>query len=112
MDLFIYQHLDSVKIDPSKALILEYSEPDQGGTRLMHRFRICANMGIEVHSGYVGDVDLKKENVLVTEIPRRIWGDALNWIDQQLQCSPTGALRDFLILFKRIVLEEMASGSQ
>lgn len=48
-----HQHLDSIGIHPDVTLLLEYSEPDQGGTRLSHRFRIFQNKEVEVDIGYL-----------------------------------------------------------
>ena len=109
MNSFTQQHLDSIRIEPSKTLTLEYSEPDQGGTRLLNRFRILDSKEVEVESGYNADTDFTTKRVPSREVPRRIWDDALNWIDQQFQCAPTGGLLQLLTYFKRHILEIQTS---
>lgn len=104
MNSFTYQHLDSIRIEPSKTLTLEYSEPDQGGTRLLHRFRINSSKEVEIESGYVADTDFITKRVPAREVPSRIWDDALSWIDQQVQRAPAGELFHLLTYFKRLIL--------
>jgi hypothetical protein len=105
MNSFKYQHLDSIGIEPSKILTLVYSEPDQGGTRLLYRFRFFADKKIEVRSGYNMDADCTTKRLLFKEVPQRIWDDALNWINQQLECAPAGGLLQILTCFKSLILE-------
>ncbi len=103
MKQFTYQHLDVIRIEPDRAIALHYSEPDQGGTRLQHRFRILQNNEVEVESGYAHDGDFKKRRLLPGEIPRRVIEDALNWIDVQMQCSPSGNLVNILRGFRETI---------
>lgn len=104
MQKFTDQHLDSIKIEPD-ILILEYSEPDQGGTVLLHRFRIFKNKHVELETGYRHDINLQKNRVFITDIPQRVFKDALDWIVQQLQCGSSERLFHYLIAFREVVME-------
>lgn len=108
MRSFNYQDLTSIRLESSNALILEYTEPDQGGTRLLHRFRIGANKEIEMGSGYSSDdIESTTKRVMPEEVPPRVWNDALNWIDQQLVCGPAEELGQKLAYFKCLIVEQM-----
>ncbi len=98
-----HQHLDSIGIHPDVTLLLEYSEPDQGGTRLSHRFRIFQNKEVEVDIGYLHAADFQKKRISIQDVPQRVFDDALDWIAQQLQCAPAGGLLKALNSFQEII---------
>ena len=108
MQEFIYQNLNSIKILPGM-LVLEYSEPDQGGTVLLHRFYIYENKKVEVKTGYLHDASLQKKRVSIRDVPQRVLKDALNWINQQLQCALSEGLQYLLINFREIVSEVLVN---
>ena len=84
MEQFDYQHLDGLTLEAiGCALRLDYSEPDQGGTRLLHRFRIPIKGAIEIESGYAYDPSLSKREIAFAEIPPRVIQDAIVWLKQQ-----------------------------
>jgi hypothetical protein len=84
MEQFDYQHLDGLTLEAiGCALRLDYSEPDQGGTRLLHRFRIPIKGAIEIESGYTYDPSLSKREIAFAEIPPRVIQDAIVWLKQQ-----------------------------
>lgn len=73
MERFDYQHLDGVTIEPrGPALRLDYSEPDQGGTRLMIQFRIPTSGQPVQLSGYAFDPKLRERIISFAEIPPRV----------------------------------------
>ena len=102
MELFDYQHLDGVTIEAEgPALRLDYSEPDQGGTRLMIRFRIpCSGQPAQL-SGYAHDPQLREREISFADIPPRVLTDATVWIQEQIgksgsQTKTTQALQAIL----------------
>ena len=103
MKNFTHQHFDSIRIESDSTLLLEYSEPDQGGTRLLHRFRIFHNKVIEVEIGYLHDADFEKKRIPIQEVPQRIFQDALDWITQQIQCATSDRLVQILNDFREII---------
>ena len=92
MQDFSYQHLNSIRIEPDITLLLEYSEPDQGGTRLLHRFYIYQNRNVQTEVGYSHDERFQRKAISIEEVPRRVFSDALVWIAQQLECVPSGRI--------------------
>ena len=106
MKIFTYQHLNSIQIEPD-AVILEYSEPDQGGTVLLHRFRIFKNRGAERETGYRHDAELQKQGLSIAEVPQRVFKDALDWINQQMQCTSSEGLLHVLSSLREVVVESL-----
>lgn len=103
MQTFVGQHLDSIRIEPDITLFLEYSEPDQGGTRLLHRFYISQDKEIVVEDGYAHDERFQKEKIPAEEVPQQVLKDALDWITQQLESAPSGRIRDVLKSFESTI---------
>jgi len=103
MQDFSHQHLNSISIKPDITLLLEYSEPDQGGTRLLHRFCISQNGEIAVETGYSHEDDFQKSRASVGEVPQQVFNDALDWITQQLEYSPSGGILDVLKGFQKTI---------
>ncbi len=99
MKRFDYQHLDGVTIEAEgPALRLDYSEPDQGGTRLMIQFRIpCSGQPAQL-SGYAHDPQLREREISFADIPPRVLTDATTWIQEQIgkSGSQTKALQAIL----------------
>lgn len=100
---FSGQHLDSIQIEPDITLMLEYSEPDQGGTRLLQRFYISQNKEVEVASGYSHDENFQRKRVSGKDVPEQVFDDALDWITRQLECSPSGRILDVLKNFQVVL---------
>lgn len=103
MNNFANQHLDSIRIQPNVTLLVEYSEPDQGGTRLLHRFYISQNREIDIESGYINDAKFQKKRIPLKDVPQQVCDDVLGWIDQQLQCRPADGLIKALNGFKELL---------
>lgn len=101
MDAFSNKHLDSIGIQPDAMLILEYSEPDQGGTLLLHRYYISQKKEVSVEIGYSHDEHLRRKVISVEDVPKQIFYDALDWISQQLECKPSGRVLDVLTGLKK-----------
>ncbi len=110
MHAFTGQHLDTIRIEPNITLLLEYSEPDQGGTRLLQRFYISINKEVEIETGYSHDINFQRKRIAVQEVPRKVFDDALDWITQQLECRPSGRILNVLITFKRAFDPESETG--
>ncbi len=105
MDSFDNSHLDGISLEQSgEALRIDYSEPDQGGTRLVHRFRIFRNRNAEIEYGYAHDTNLQKNTVSLQDVPTRIFNDALNWIAQQ-SASKNQVLNELLSQFHKLIKE-------
>ncbi|MEI8353648.1 MAG: hypothetical protein WCG22_03980 [Lentisphaerota bacterium] len=84
MARFDYQHLDGLTLEAEKAAIrIDYSEPDQGGTRLLHHFRIFMDGHVERENGYAGDTKLQTKEIERNAVPARVIADALSWIREQ-----------------------------
>ena len=95
MDRFDYQHLDGLTLEPRYGAIrIDYSEPDQGGTRLLIRFRIYVDGRIERDSGYAHDSELRTEAIDRSKLPSRVIDDGLTWVQEQIK---TGANNTKLI---------------
>jgi len=82
-----YQSLEQIEIDAIEATVdIEYSEADQGGTKLRLRFKIPRDRHqmIVVRSGYVHEGALKPQKSLAwSELPPRIGKDLLPWLAAQ-----------------------------
>jgi hypothetical protein len=88
MEKFDYQHLDGFTLEAENAAIrIDYSEPDQGGTRLLHRFRFFANGRINRENGYAGDSELQTKDIGRDAVPPRVLSDGTSWIEQQTQIA-------------------------
>jgi hypothetical protein len=84
MDQFNYQHFDGIIIEGSNGAIrVEYTEPDQGGTRLLIHFRFFLSGEVEQDSGYSFDEKLKTDSIRWNEVPRRVVCDTIGWIEEQ-----------------------------
>jgi hypothetical protein len=101
MQAFIGQHLNAIRIEPDITLLLEYSEPDQGGTRLLHRFYISRNKEIEIETGYSHDRKFQRRRIEEKDVPQKVFNDALDWVTQQMECLPSGKIFDVLKIFKK-----------
>ena len=97
------QHLDTIKIEPDITLLLEYSEPDQGGTLLLQRFYISQNKGVEIETGYSHDANFQRRRIPRKEVPQHVFNDALDWIAQQMKCTPSGKLLEILNGFRKAI---------
>jgi hypothetical protein len=96
MERFNYQHLDGLTLEADKAAIrIDYSEPDQGGTRLLHRFRIFVDGHVERENGYAGDRKLQTKEIKRDAVPARVIADAMSWIREQ---TTVGAGRPQVIM--------------
>lgn len=104
MQAFAGQHLDLIRIEPNIILLLEYSEPDQGGTRLLQRFYISKNKEVEIKTGYSCDKSFQSKKITLQEVPRKVLDDALGWVNQQLNCLPSGRILDVLNIFKDVLI--------
>lgn len=107
MESLDYQHLDGLSLESERASMrVDYSEPDQGGTRLMIQFRIPLSGQPSQISGYAHDSELTEREILFTEIPHRVLADARHWIQDQLEkadsrTQTTAILRKFLEVVER-----------
>jgi hypothetical protein len=103
---FSGQHLDSIRIEPDITLMLEYSEPDQGGTRLLQRFYISHDKEVEVEVGYSHDESFQRKQLPVKDVPQQVFEDASDWVTQQLECLPSGRILDVLKRFQEAFCSE------
>lgn len=103
MQDFTGQRLDAIRIEPDVVLFLEYSEPDQGGTRLLQRFYISLNKLVEVETGYSHEEKYISRYEPITELPSQVSKDSLEWIARQLETSPTGKLQNVLKRFQKAI---------
>jgi len=88
MESFHHKHLEGLTIEPvGSALRIDYSEPDQGGTVLLTRFRVPLKGNPEIEYGYRHDAELTKREIAFEEIPPRVIGDAEAWLTQQLELA-------------------------
>ncbi len=96
-----YQHLDRISIDASTAeLCLDYSEPEQGGTRLLYSFRIPSAAGRQrveeptVTTGYAHDDHLTCQALAWRSLPLRVRRDATNWLVGQCDLARQSGRRE------------------
>ena len=108
MEQFDYQHFDGIIIEGSNGSIrVEYTEPDQGGTRLLIHFRFYLNGNVERDSGYSFDDKLKTDSITWEKIPTRVIADTLGWIDEQLKSGLKNQnLIDALNRFKAVIKQK------
>jgi hypothetical protein len=88
MERFDYQHLDGFTIESAEnALRIDYSEPDQGGTHLLIRFRIPMYGNPETETGYSHEQELRRKEITLEEIPSRVIADAETWLLEQREIA-------------------------
>lgn len=110
MDDLSYQALDEIRITGDEdALDVQYSEPDQGGTRLLLRYRIprrASRLPIML-SGYAHEGALGHgREVPWSELPSRVARDLLPWLASQrraAQAARKAALDSFLADIESLV---------
>ena len=103
MQGFTYQELKSITVEPD-TLILEYSEPDQGGTILLHRFCISQDNNVTIQTGYIHETTRQENHVLISDVPQRVLKDAIQWINHQISCVGSQHLCQLLRSFQETIL--------
>lgn len=110
MERFDYQHLDGLALESELcALRIDYSEPDQGGTRLMIAFRFYLDGRIEEISGYVQDRVHRTKAIGREKIPPRVLSDCSAWLQEQERLAGARLnLKDILGRFERLLTDQKA----
>src|SRR5262245_29829030 len=103
MDDLGYFHLDRIGIDGSSAMLcVDYSQQDQGGTRLLLQFRVPRRAGSApgqlpiLQEGYAHDAKLRERPLLWQDLPDRVRSEATAWLTQQRHIAETSN-RDALV---------------
>jgi hypothetical protein len=85
---------DGISIESSPpALVLDYSDPDQGGTQLQFKFRINYSESTEskfkttLEVGYAHEKEHSVEEITLNQFPQIVIEDALTWLREQFVIS-------------------------
>ena len=109
-------HLDGLAIDETDGVLLVgYSEPDQGGTRLLLCYRVPVKGPREaqpwLESGYTFDMELSRHTMPWEDMPSRLKTDAERWLVEQIEKAEESgktSLAEKLSLYLRTVTEGAA----
>jgi len=91
-----YWH-DGISISQSPiSLVLDYSEPDQGGTRLCFRFRIPLSdeLPSSLETGYSCEGYKNKEIIEIDDIPDQVLNDAKDLLIKQIKMTKNTGKKD------------------
>jgi len=70
------------------AIVLDYSDPDQGGTILLFKYKIPFNLQentlIELEYHYRHENTKSHKKMEIFETPKQIYSDTIEWIEKQL----------------------------
>ena len=68
-------------------LVLDYSDPDQGGTRLRFRYVISRKVLPRLITGYGPDIGYTGEEIGYYQIPPDVLGDAREWLKSKAEIA-------------------------
>jgi hypothetical protein len=79
---------EGVTLGPGgRELVLDYSDPDQGGTRLCFRYIISLDEHPRIVTGYGPEISYAGKKISFREIPPDVLQDASNWIEDNLEIA-------------------------
>jgi hypothetical protein len=71
-------------------MLLDYADPDQGGTRLYFRYVILPNASPRMATGYAGPGVGPESEIADREIPKDVVEDACAWLENNMKVAREG----------------------
>jgi hypothetical protein len=92
-----YYWFDGIALAPDgRELILEYADPDQGGTKLCFRYIISLDSSPKLLIGYSYEIDRSEREIGYDEIPQDVFNNAHDWLVSNLETA-TKSNKDALV---------------
>jgi hypothetical protein len=83
-----HAHFDGITLAPGgQELILEYSDPDQGGTRLRYRYLISLTAPPRLVTGYGPEIGTSGDEIGYQEIPEDVLCDGRDWLRSNVEIA-------------------------
>jgi hypothetical protein len=88
-----------------RELTLDYSDPDQGGTRLCFRYVITPQSSPRLITGYAHESHRSPREISYDQIPQDVFSDAQHWLKSNLDLARASGKE----MLSRILMEYLES---
>lgn len=83
-----YFSFEGITLAPDgRELTLDYSDPDQGGTKLCFRYAISLQSPPKLVTGYAHETDRSEREIGYNQIPQDVLRDAHDWLIFNLEIA-------------------------